>query len=394
MDLAVFLEGEAAVAACRIEARHGVTVMRFLPGFLDGQGIGSAAAPVISVGANREDQLIGRDGLAGERKLLGEPRLPGDRPWLAALPVIVVVHEDDIIDSAGELAQIPVGLSRRGGYDQLQSGGGKPGMGPAQHCRVGSERGSRHIFDIKDGALPPGLLHRGDYAVGERVALFVVSEHARHAIAIPLFVRDILHHQQETGLVELARSQRAQARVVLIGEGSRRHHHLRLRGNHPIEIVVVIAQRSGAVRVPRNIKTDPQRPGRCRGNHDTGQLVPKSGNMGNERQRLRAFAPQRQRRFGRNRHERRGEHRSAQHDKSEKQRDDAAYQPAPVARFIKKDRRSHCCLPVFPISFSCAVCQGSRACQSPGLGCAAKHRPSTRGNRSLAWQMTGDSRAR
>jgi hypothetical protein len=105
---AIFLIGEAGIAAQPVELGGGAAVVRDPPRVFVRQRIPAAGGgPVIAVIADRDDRLRRGDRMERGIETLIEPQLAGDRPRLAVIGMFVIVHQDQPIGDPGESPQVP-----------------------------------------------------------------------------------------------------------------------------------------------------------------------------------------------------------------------------------------------------------------------------------------------
>ena len=259
MAMAVIIIGEAGIAAGGIEADRGVAVMGGEPGFVERQGIGAAIMPVIAIAAERDDDAIAADAAAGILDRAGEPVLRGDRAGGAALPMLVIGHEDDMVGNLAEAGERPF-LASRGGDGQLGAGG-QGAAQLAQEMEIGGQRAGRQRFKVHHQSGIMMCRDRGGEPLGELAAGGRIGEQTGGAGAVPAMGIQILDHRQQLGRSAHAGDHLVEARVGMeTGRGIAAGHGHQ-RGHDPVELADMTAQRGDAAFVIGDIEADIERAG-------------------------------------------------------------------------------------------------------------------------------------
>jgi hypothetical protein len=252
--------GEAAVAAGLVEGRHRAGVRGVLPRFLDVERVAvaalSAGMPVVSVGADRDDQLRRRDAACRIGDHAGEPALRGDRARRAARLVLVIGHEEDLVGHLGVGRQVPVGVRDRRGDRDHPAARREAGAGLGEERAVVGLRRRRQILEIVEDA---ARMVRGEERyelVEERRAGLRIGCAAG---AVPIAVDRVLHHRQDHRAMhrlvqDIAPGLVAEHGDLVILAGDRDP-----AGDQPVELLDVPRETGRARLVPRHVEGDCER---------------------------------------------------------------------------------------------------------------------------------------
>ncbi len=260
MPLPRLVIGEARIAARRVVERARGAVMRGEPGFIERQRVGGPAMPVIGIAAERDDDMVRADGAQRDLRLPREPVLGGDGTGLAALPMLVVIHQDHPVRHGGEAGQRPALFPGGNGERDLRAVR-QGGAQYAEEAQIAGHGAVRQGFQVHD---QPRLMAAGDIAAqlpGKRQRRCGIAQQPRRARSVPAFAADILHHGQHPGwtghggdhAVE-RRVRRDMDRLAGTGHGDQGRHH-------PVELSDMAAQGGDAAFIARHIETDVQRTG-------------------------------------------------------------------------------------------------------------------------------------
>jgi len=113
MTFAVFGIGKTKIAALPIEYWLRTAVTGCQPGLFDRQRIGPPIVPVIGVVAQRNDNARTVNTSQSKIKLPDKPGLRRDRAGYAALPVLVITHQDQPVSGTCQVARRPVQIVNR-----------------------------------------------------------------------------------------------------------------------------------------------------------------------------------------------------------------------------------------------------------------------------------------
>ena len=348
---AFLVEAEAAVAARPIEPGHDARIARRHPRFLDRHRIGfAAAAPIIAVGRQRDDQLVRRHAPHRARDDILEPALRRDRAGRAALIMLVIGHQEQLVGDAGIRGQIPrVVVGRRGERDD-PAAPGETGMRFGEEAAIVGLRRGGQLLEIEEGAVGAvGDEQRLD-PVERDPARDRIAQQRRHARRVPIAVDRILDHRQQPRAMDRMREDRLACRIgergePMIGAGDRKPAR-----DQPIELLDMPSQRGRAVVVPRRMKGDrerraarslrsaPQPPGIMERVAQRAIGTPGEDVARDRSAHRRPFHRERQLADRRHRYDRGNEDARREQDQQQERRHRQAEAPSPAARRIIEDR--------------------------------------------------------
>jgi len=190
------LIGEAAIAADRIEARHGVGLTRRGPGFVDGERLAALVVPVIGIIADRHGELAARHTARRARDRLLEPGERGDRTGLPAELMLVIGHQEHAIDDRGIALHIPAIVADRHGDGDDPAMLYEARLGLAQELAVIGLAGRAQLLDVEEGAAGMVGLEIAFQMIEQLLAQRRAAQQRLHAARIPHALHRVLHHRQ------------------------------------------------------------------------------------------------------------------------------------------------------------------------------------------------------
>ena len=193
---------EAGVAAGLVPRRDRAAVVRGQPCFLDGLHIGMVAMPIVGIVAERDDHLVRGQALELLCEMAREPAVRGDRPWLAALPVLVIGHQHDLVGHARQPLCRPFGIIDRHGHRHDAVSGREARVEIRHEALQRGDAGLREVLEVDHHAAIARPVERGIDLADQRRAPRRIFHDRGRAGAVPLCVCGVLEHRHHKGPVQ------------------------------------------------------------------------------------------------------------------------------------------------------------------------------------------------
>ena len=303
-----------------------------------------AAVPVVTVVAEGHDNPVCRNAGEGGTQALGEPCVRGDGTGLAALPVFVIGHHDQLVRCLCQRAGRPERVvDRHGDRNELAARGERSAGLLHQADQIG-QTGIGQVLEVEhDARIAAPAQVIGDLADKHAAAARVVHQ-AGGALAIPHTVGGVLQDGHDQRPVQRIGDNPAHRGIV-----TRHQRSLRIEakqgGSYPIDRIDVPLQRRRAIVGPRCVEGHRERVGwRCGGRGDPAcveemaDAVLQPGHLSAERKRGEALVPDRQGRGDGHVRDGGRENGTAEEKQCEKRAQDQPCAAPPATRWVEENR--------------------------------------------------------
>jgi hypothetical protein len=343
---------EGGIAADRIEARHRLALARGQPRLLDGERLGGLTLdPIVAVIGDGRDRLVGAD---RAHRLLQAPHIPAlrsDRAGIALAPMLVVEHQEHLIDDMGISGEVPVGIADRRRHRDAPAARVEAAVGQAEEAQIVALCGQRDLLEVEDDAGPVPRRHHRLEPVEQLGAGPRVVQHGGEAGPVPMVVAGVLDHRKDERPALGPGDDRVEGGIGLDVELVLRPGQEGGGRDHPVDLVDMGGERGAAGLVPGHVEAAHHLAagGAAAGGggqpaaaeHRPRRAAPRAGDPIHQPV-PRLLHPQRQRGWRRHLDDGEGEHCGGRQDEQDQSGQRTSRPPSAAPRRIQKNRLYHC----------------------------------------------------